>query len=256
MESPEFSLYRFLKKETDASFFASLVDVMGKGQETRQRIIEQAAPLFNRGGMAGCSMQDILHATGLKKGGLYGHFPSKEALAAECLKYSLALVFQARSGNAEHIPNSIDKLRYLVKRFVSTPSPMKGGCPLMNAAVDSDDGDPQLRRISLEALRAWKSRLLQILKEGIERGEVVSGTDPERVVNTVIAILEGSLLIGRIERSSGAMEDARVHLDTFFDGLVPTTEGLSKAAENGSGTTPAKSFQHGRVVNGKFRLRH
>jgi TetR/AcrR family transcriptional regulator, transcriptional repressor for nem operon len=202
-------------------FFASLVDAMGKGQETRQRIIEQAAPLFNQSGMAGCSMQDILQATGLKKGGLYRHFSSKEMLAAECLKYSLALVFQARSGNANHIPNAIDKLRYLVARFVSTPSPMKGGCPLMNAAVDSDDGDPQLRRISLEGLRAWKSRLLQILNEGIERGEVVSGTDPVRVVNTLIAILEGSLLISRIERTSTALEDARAHLDTLLDGLVP-----------------------------------
>ena len=145
---------------------------MGKGEKTRQRIIEQTAPLFNQGGVAGCSMQDILHATGLTKGGIYRHFSSKEELAAECLKYSLALVFQARSGNAEHIPNAIDRLRYLVDRFVSTPSPLKGGCPLMNAAVDSDDGDPQLRRLSLEGLRAWKSRLLQILKEGIERGEV------------------------------------------------------------------------------------
>src|ERR1700733_2713927 len=202
-------------------FFANLVVAMGKGQETRQRIIEQAAPLFNQGGMAGCSMEDILHATGLQKGGLYRHFSSKEELAAECLKYSLALVFQARSGNANHIPNAIDKLRYLVDRFVSTPSPLKGGCPLMNAAVDSDDGDPQLRRLSLEGLRAWKSRLLQILKEGIERGEVESGTDPVRVVNAVIAVLEGSLLISRIERKSSALEDARLHLDTLLDGLVP-----------------------------------
>jgi TetR/AcrR family transcriptional repressor of nem operon len=194
---------------------------MGKGEKTRQRIIEQAAPLFNQGGMAGCSMQDILHATGLKKGGLYRHFSSKEELAAECLKYSLALVFQARSGNANHIPGTIDKLRYLVDRFVSTPSPLKGGCPLMNAAVDSDDGDPQLRRLSLEGLRAWKSRLLQVLKDGIERGEVVSGTDPIRVANAVIATLEGSLLISRIEGTSTAMEDARLHLNTIFDGLVP-----------------------------------
>ena len=166
-------------------------------------------------------MQDILHATGLTKGGLYRHFSSKEELAAECLKYSLALVFQSRSGNANHIPNAIDKLRYMVDRFVSTPSPMKGGCPLMNAAVDSDDGDPRLRRLSLQGLRAWKSRLLQILKEGIERGEVASGTDPVRIVNTVIATLEGSLLISRIERTSSAMEDARAHLEALFDGLVP-----------------------------------
>jgi TetR/AcrR family transcriptional regulator, transcriptional repressor for nem operon len=194
---------------------------MGKGEKTRQRIIEQAAPLFNQGGMAGCSMQDVLQATGLKKGGLYRHFSSKEELAAECLKYSLALVFRARSGNAENIPNAIDKLRYLVDRFVSTPSPLKGGCPLMNAAVDSDDGDPQLRRLSVEGLRAWKSRLIQILRDGIDRGEVRRGIDPVRVVNTVIAILEGSLLISRIERTSSALENARLQLDTLFDGLVP-----------------------------------
>ena len=126
----------------------------------------------------------------------------------------------------------------------------------MNAAVDSDDGDPQLRRLSLEGLRAWKSRLLQILKEGIERGEVVSGTDPVRVVNTVIATLEGSLLISRIERTSSAMEDARLHLDTLFDGLEPTADVLSNAAEHGSARIPTKSFQHGRVVNQKLRSRH
>jgi TetR/AcrR family transcriptional regulator, transcriptional repressor for nem operon len=214
-------LYGFARKETDASFFANLDFAMNKGEKTRQRIIEQAAPLFNQGGMAGCSMQDILHVTGLKKGGLYRHFSSKEELAAECLKYSLALVFQVRSGNANHIPGAIGKLRYLVDRFVSTPSPLKGGCPLMNAAVDSDDGDPQLRRVSLEGLRAWKSRLLAILKEGIEQGEVVSGTDPARVANAVIATLEGSLLISRIERTPSAMEDARLHLNTLFDGLLP-----------------------------------
>jgi TetR/AcrR family transcriptional repressor of nem operon len=208
---------------------------MGKGEKTRQRIIEQAAPLFNQGGMAGCTMQDILHATGLQKGGLYRHFSSKEELAAECLKYSLALVFQARSGNAERIPNAIDKLRYLVDRFVSTPSPLKGWCPLMNAAVDSDDGDPQVRRLSLEGLRAWKSRLFQILNEGIERGEVVSGTDPVRVVNTVIAVLEGSLLISRIERKSSALEDARLHLDILLDGLIPTQAAKKLAPRRSTG---------------------
>jgi TetR/AcrR family transcriptional repressor of nem operon len=209
---------------------------MGKGEKTRQRIIEQAAPLFNQAGMAGCTMQQILDATGLGKGGLYRHFSSKEELAAECLKYSLALVFQARSGIAEHIPNSIDKLRYLVDRFVSTPSPLKGGCPLMNSAVDSDDGDPQLRRLSLEGLRAWKSRLLQILKEGMERGEVTRGTDPVRVANTVIAILEGSLLISRMERTSNAMENAKLHLDSLLDELIPADQqdsGKDRRSKNG-----------------------
>jgi hypothetical protein len=51
---------------------------------------------------------------------------------------------------------------------------------------------------------------------------VASGTDPVRVVNNVIAILEGSLLIGRIEGTTSALEDARLLLNSLLDGLVPT----------------------------------
>jgi TetR/AcrR family transcriptional regulator, transcriptional repressor for nem operon len=193
---------------------------MTKGAETRQRIIAAAAPLFNQNGLAGCSMQDIMEATGLEKGGLYRHFASKEQLAAECLKYSLRLSFQARSGDADHVPNAIDKLHYLVDRFVSAPSPLKGGCPLMNAAVDADDGNPQLRRLTQQAMQHWKSRLLKILKEGLTRGEIVRGTDPVRVANALIAMLEGSLLISRVEGSSRALQDARSNLQILIDGIA------------------------------------
>jgi AcrR family transcriptional regulator len=193
---------------------------MSKGAETRQRIIAQAAPLFNQNGLAGCSMQDVMEATGLEKGGLYRHFASKEQLAQECLKYSLRVAFQARTGDAEHVPNAIDKLRYLVDRFVSAPSPVKGGCPLMNAAIDADDGNPQLRKLTQQAMHRWKSRLLKILKEGLSRGEIVSGTDPIRVANALIAMLEGSLLISRVEGSSRALQDARSNLQILIDGIA------------------------------------
>jgi TetR/AcrR family transcriptional regulator, transcriptional repressor for nem operon len=193
---------------------------MTKGEATRQRIIEQAAPLFNQHGLAGSSIDDVLDATGLEKGGLYRHFASKQELAAECLKYSFSLMFQSRIGDADHIPHSIAKLRYLVDRFVSTPSPLKGGCPLMNAAVEADDGDVELRRLSLKALREWKDRLRQIIEDGMERGEVRRSVDPCAVANMMIAVLEGSVLISRLERSRRALDDAGSHLHSLIDGLV------------------------------------
>ena len=63
---------------------------MNKGEMTRQRIIEEAAPIFNQRGYAGCSMQDVMEATGLEKGGIYRHFESKEELAAEAFKYAIS----------------------------------------------------------------------------------------------------------------------------------------------------------------------
>lgn len=57
---------------------------------TRQRILDAAAPLFQRHGTDGVGVDAIMHAAGLTHGGFYAHFPSKEALIAECAAASLA----------------------------------------------------------------------------------------------------------------------------------------------------------------------
>ena len=61
-----------------------------KGERTRQRIVELAAPVFNRQGYAGASLRDLIGATGLEKGGIYNHFGSKEQLALEAYDYALS----------------------------------------------------------------------------------------------------------------------------------------------------------------------
>jgi TetR/AcrR family transcriptional repressor of nem operon len=60
---------------------------MTKAERTRQFIIEKAAPIFNQKGIAGTSMSDIMEATKLAKGGLYGNFESKEEICLESFKY-------------------------------------------------------------------------------------------------------------------------------------------------------------------------
>ena len=54
-----------------------------KKEQTRQRIVAEAAPVFNQRGYAGSSLADLMKATGLEKGGIYRHFSSKEELAGE-----------------------------------------------------------------------------------------------------------------------------------------------------------------------------
>src|SRR6185436_20333178 len=62
-----------------------------KGEQTRQRIIARAAPVFNVHGFAGTSMGQLSEAIGLEKGGIYNHFPSKEALALHAFDYAVGL---------------------------------------------------------------------------------------------------------------------------------------------------------------------
>ncbi len=193
---------------------------MRKGEATRQEIIRQAAPLFNQRGFAGACMQDIMEATGLEKGGLYRHFASKQELAVEAFRYTLELAVERRTYGLAEIPNAIDKLRYMLNAFMGTPSPVPGGCPLMNTAVDADDTNPELLALASDGVRAWKARIVQILCDGIKRGEVKTEVVPPRIANLLVATLEGALLISRLEGNRTALRDVRAGLEDLLDGLA------------------------------------
>jgi TetR/AcrR family transcriptional repressor of nem operon len=192
---------------------------MRKGEATRQRIIAEAAPIFNQRGFDGCSMQDLMQATGLEKGGLYRHFANKEELAAEAFRFALAQNVKVRTEYLDEIPNSINKLKRVVHLFVELPSAIPGGCPLMNTAIDADDGNTALRDLARKGIQDWRARLTRIIETGIKDGEIRRSTDPRRIANTIIATLEGALMISRLENSRYALRDAQTTLEALLTTL-------------------------------------
>jgi TetR/AcrR family transcriptional regulator, transcriptional repressor for nem operon len=235
---------RFNRKETDASFLSKIAltrkEAVSKGETTRQRIVADAAPIFNQRGYAGCSMRDVMDATGLEKGGIYRHFASKEELAAEAFKFALANAVKLRTGDLQHVEGSVEKLRYLVNRFAETPSSMPGGCPLMNTAIDSDDGNAVLRALAREGIQNWQSRLIAIIEAGVTHGEIKRDTDPRRIANTIIATLEGALMITRIEGSRRALQDAQAALNGILDQIAAAPRRRTRRSTRRSPGAPSQ----------------
>jgi TetR/AcrR family transcriptional repressor of nem operon len=193
---------------------------MSKGAETRERIIAKAAELFNQRGLEGTSVADLMEATGLEKGGIYRHFPSKEAVAAEAFDYAWDSAFQERVRDLDRIPGSVDRLKHLIANFVERRLSIPGGCPLLNTAIEADDGNPVLRGRALQALGKWQNLLTSVINEGIQSREIRSGVDPKRLATIIISSLEGALMISRLERNRDALLAARSHLDRYLDEQV------------------------------------
>ena len=189
---------------------------MSKGEATRQRIIAQAAPLFNKRGYEGCSLQDVMAATGLEKGGIYRHFDSKEELAAEAFDFAWATTVSKRFDNLSSIPNHVDRLKQHILNF-TVRSGLPGGCPLLNTAVDSDNGNPVLRDRVRKALRDWQTSLKTILREGIAAGTVQPNINIDKTASLIIGTLEGGMLISRIEKNDQALRDSLDHLDSYLE---------------------------------------
>jgi TetR/AcrR family transcriptional repressor of nem operon len=192
---------------------------MSKGEETRQRIIAEAAPLFNLRGYEGCSIQDIMDATGLEKGGIYRHFESKEELAAEAFDFAWAITSENRRRHLDSIPNQADRLKQHVANFV-TRTRFPGGCPLLNTAVNATSGNPVLRERVREALQGWQRMLGEIVEEGKRAGTIREDVDACKLANLIIGGVEGAMLIGRIERSEQPIRDALEHLDEYLEERV------------------------------------
>jgi TetR/AcrR family transcriptional repressor of nem operon len=191
-----------------------------RGEATRRRIVEQSASVFNRRGYSGTSMSELMAATGLEKGGLYRHFASKEDLAAAAFDYAWETVSEPRWRGLEGCGSSLEKLLLLVKNFVEQPPrTLPGGCPLLNTAVDSDDGNPMLRGKARAALDRWRAKIADIVHQGQRNGELRGGVDPAAVAAIVIASLEGAVMMSRLEKTREPLHAVGEHLAGYLQSL-------------------------------------
>ncbi len=201
---------------------------MTKGEQTRRRIVAAAAPIFNQHGYEGSSVAALMAATGLTKGGIYRHFSSKEELAAEVFDYSWDAAWKVRMERVDQETAGVERLKALIASFIDHKNPIAGGCPILNTAIDADDGNHILRARVGKALRSWIAGLQSIVKEAADRGEIRPGVDPKAVATLIVASLEGALMMTRLERNDQALRRVQQHLNHYLD--------IEVAASRGPGT--------------------
>lgn len=165
-------------------------------------------------------MSDLMEMTGLEKGGIYRHFQSKEELAVAAFDYAWEETKQRHLKGIKNIPDALGKLRAMINNHVDKGSNLPGGCPLLNTAIDADDGNPTLRAHARAALREWVSFIERTLKDGIMRGEIIREISPHVVASVMVSTLEGSVMMSRLEGNRNARQIVREHLHHFIGGLA------------------------------------
>ena len=206
---------------------------MRKGEQTRQEIIRKAAPIFNQRGYEGAALSELMQATGLEKGGIYRHFDSKQQLASEAFDYAWEKAIHARLEGTEEIANSVDRLQQIVRNFRECREGLvPGGCPLLNTAIDSDDGNLPLRNQARRALDTWLDRLNAIAKEGQKRGEIRRQVDSARLATLIVSTLEGSLMLSRLQRDDEPLDVACRYLEDYLEKEVRARQSATRRGKS------------------------
>ncbi|MCX8533537.1 TetR/AcrR family transcriptional regulator [Chryseobacterium luquanense] len=173
---------------------------MSKAEKTKQFIIEKTATLFNTKGYISTSLSDITEATGLTKGSIYGNFENKDQVAIEVYKYNSGILKKNLSKSfSEEFSTMSDKLHAFVSfyrknwQFVFE----RGGCPMMNAATESDDTFPELKNQVKLSFEDWTKTISEIIKYGQQNNEFKKELNSEQYASLFIILIEGGILLSK-----------------------------------------------------------
>jgi TetR/AcrR family transcriptional regulator, lmrAB and yxaGH operons repressor len=181
----------------------------------RERLTSATAELMQRHGVAGTGIAEILSTSGVTRRSIYLNFPGGKAelVAAATRSAGDELTETLRSCIEQPDPISAFT-RMWSEVLISTD--FAGGCPIV-AAASSRDEAPEAASTAAEVFAEWAQLLTDRLREdGINRGAAQS------LATTIVAALEGAVILSRAARSTWPLEQACQHLNELIAQHRPT----------------------------------
>ncbi|MDH3596698.1 MAG: TetR/AcrR family transcriptional regulator [Rhodospirillales bacterium] len=154
---------------------------MGKGEETRDSILDTALDQASLVGLEGLSIGDLAKKTGLSKSGLFAHFGSKEALQVEILRTAVWRFAKIVVAPAQRQAKGIDRLRALFENLLdwTEKGGIRGGCIFLAAAVELDDREGLAREFLVESQLNWLRTLTKAVQRTVREGDLGAGVNSQ-----------------------------------------------------------------------------
>lgn len=196
--------------------------MLTKGTQTRRNIIEKSLQLFSVKGYYNTSVSDILGATGLTKGGLYGHFASKEdiwyAVYDEAVSIWKGIVFNGIRNNSDPLKR-IDKFIENDMNDYLGADVFEGGCFFLNMLVELSGQSASMSRQILRGFVRLSGLLRSWLKEADQKGMLQAGLDFKEIANFIIISLNGAAALYISSRDRSILEQTIRQLRFYISQL-------------------------------------
>lgn len=195
---------------------------MGKAEKTRQFIIERTAPVFNTKGYAGTTLSDLIEATGLTKGSIYGNFRDKDEVVVEVYKYNVDKLHVALRGDIATKYTPLEQLFAFVDFYRSSfPRILQeGGCPMINASTASHDKLDFLQEIVKNSFEGWLEMLSNIFQDGVDDGSFNKIIQPTFYASLFMMLIEGAVLLTGALNDENQLTIALAHITQIIENEI------------------------------------
>ncbi|CAM3905090.1 TetR/AcrR family transcriptional regulator [Aeromicrobium ponti] len=186
-----------------------------KGQETRSRIIVAAAELMYEQGVARTTIEDVQHKANISSSQMYHYFKEKKELVLEVISYQTSKVI----GNHRRYLSDLDSFEALNawRDFIvdiQIKRNCEGGCPLGSLASELVEINTEAHQEIMSSFFEWEDSIRKGLRYMLNRGELNSNADPDKLALALLAALQGGLLLTQVRRDP---EPIIIALDTMIE---------------------------------------
>ncbi len=184
---------------------------MGKGDLTRQAILDEAVGLASTLGLGGLTIGRLADDLELSKSGLFAHFGSKEALQVQVLERAAERFIDVVVKPALAAPRGEPRLRALIERWSAWPKIVRqpGGCLFVAASVELDDRPGPAHDLLVKLQKDWLDTLAGAARIAVREGHFTPDLDPEQMAFELYGIMLMSHLSARLLRDPKAAARAR-----------------------------------------------
>lgn len=190
--------------------------------QTRNTILQSAFCEIHRQGYQAASIANILQDTGLTKGALYHHFPTKQALGLavidEVIGVNLGQLLFEPLLKSTHPVEAL--LRLMVEIDQRVPSDfVLLGCPLNNLMQEMSAIEPEFKAHLNRILLQWQEIIEWALKEGQKQGIIRAEVDCKSSALFVVSAWEGCIGVAKNMQSNDVFKTCLGQLHDYVVSL-------------------------------------
>jgi AcrR family transcriptional regulator len=179
--------------------------------------VEEAAALIHERGVAGTTLEDVKVAAEVSGSQMYHYFPDKNELVQAVIDYQADTIVN----HHRHALGSEDGVAAWRNMVIAGAKhgQAKGGCPLGSLGGQLAESDPEARALIAAGFERWSTAIREGLRSLHADGKLAPGIDPDDLATTLLATLQGGLLLAQVQQSSRPFETA---VDTLLALAIQT----------------------------------
>jgi TetR/AcrR family transcriptional repressor of nem operon len=194
-----------------------------KGEQTREHIMATAESIILQRGYSGTSIEDIIGAAGITKGGFFYHFDGKNDLAKNLMLRYLDQDEQFFSGLAERArsltEDPLQQLLIFLKLMAEAMADLPGthpGCLVASFTYEAQQFDDEIRELNTQGVLTWRRIFLEQLERVAEKYAMKIEKPIEELADMLSSVIEGGIIMSKVLDDQDILPNQLLHYRSYI----------------------------------------